>query len=200
MKTIRLHISGIGRYDDVSPFIVTDNKLELKIELPNLNGEFYLVTDVNGTKNKLRLPSDGVITLDGLSAGELQAEVKHYLKGGLIKKYRVESRIRIEVDGALSGIPEITALNAEISELKDELDKANQSLSEQSAELAGLKKWVEAQKTILKEQEDKINALIKFAYTDYNASVYLKGGDETAFAEEFGFNPEDIKNGGQNNE
>ena len=30
--------NGLGRYDDVSPFIITDNKLEIKVELPNYNG------------------------------------------------------------------------------------------------------------------------------------------------------------------
>ena len=41
MKTIKLKCTGVGRYDDVSPFIITDNKLSLHIELPTLNGEFY---------------------------------------------------------------------------------------------------------------------------------------------------------------
>ena len=48
MRLIKLKSNGLGRYDDVSPFLVTDNKLEIKVELPGFNGEFYLITENNG--------------------------------------------------------------------------------------------------------------------------------------------------------
>lgn len=200
MKTIKLNISGFGRYDDVSPFIVTDNVLELQIELPQVNGEFYIVTELNSKREKLRLPQDGVITLHNLTAGEMQAEVKHYLKGVLIKKYRIEPLMLIEVDGDLTGAPEIAALNARLSEHREELAKVNERLSELYDELTKTNKNISEQQALLEAQNAKINALINFAYTAYNASVYLNGGDKAAFAEEFGLNPEDIKDGGQDNE
>lgn len=200
MKTIKLNISGFGRYDDVSPFIVTDNVLELQIELPQVNGEFYIVTELNSKRKKLRLPQDGVITLHNLTAGEMQAEVKHYLKGVLIKKYRIEPLMLIEVDGDLTGAPEIAALNARISALEKELAETNESVFRLNDGLAKAKESISAQQLLSEESDRKINALINFAYTAYNASVYLNGGDKAAFAEEFGFNPEDIKDGGQDNE
>lgn len=200
MKVIKLNISGFGRYDDVSPFIVTDNVLELQIELPQVNGEFYIVTDLNGKREKLRLPQDGVITLHNLTAGEMQAEVKHYLKGVLIKKYRIEPLMLIEVDGDLTGAPEIAALNARISALEKELAETNESVFRLKDRLTEAEARISVQSDLLEKQETKINALIRFAYTAYNASVYLNGGDKATFAEEFGLNPEDIKDGGQDNE
>ncbi len=200
MKVIKLNISGFGRYDDVSPFIVTDNVLELQIELPQVNGEFYIVTDLNGKREKLRLLQDGVITLHNLTAGEMQAEVKHYLKGVLIKKYRIEPLMLIEVDGDLTGAPEIAALNARISALEKELAETNESVFRLKDRLTEAEARISVQSDLLEKQETKINALIRFAYTAYNASVYLNGGDKATFAEEFGLNPEDIKDGGQDNE
>lgn len=42
MRTITIKSKGLGRYDDVSPFLVESETLELKILLPNLNGEFSM--------------------------------------------------------------------------------------------------------------------------------------------------------------
>lgn len=52
MKTITLKYNGLGRYDDVSPFIITDNSLKLKIVLPEQSGEYYLITENNGNKEQ----------------------------------------------------------------------------------------------------------------------------------------------------
>ena len=48
MRIIQLKPNGVGRYDDVSPFMITDNMLELETDLPPLNGEFYITTENNG--------------------------------------------------------------------------------------------------------------------------------------------------------
>lgn len=130
----------------------------------------------------------------------MQTEVKHYLKGVLIKKYRIEPLMLIEVDGDLTGAPEIAALNARISALEKELAETNESVFRLNDGLAEAKESISAQQLLSEESDRKINALINFAYTAYNASVYLNGGDKAAFAEEFGLNPEDIKDGGQDNE
>ena len=178
MRTIILKPSGVGRYDDVSPFLITDNRLELKIELPNLNGEFYLVAENNGKSLKLLLPRGGVVAPDGLTAGEFNAEVKHYLKGELIKTYKVEPLLLKEVDGTLSALPEIAELKAQISAL----DKSFAQYK-QAAELRELR------------AKNNVVALAKFAYKDYKENVYLGGGSVEDFINEFGldFTKEELK-------
>ena len=60
MTTIKLKSNGIGRYNDVSPVIITDRKLNLKIALPPVNGDFYFVAENNGTTQK-RLDRKSVV-------------------------------------------------------------------------------------------------------------------------------------------
>ncbi len=170
MKTITLKSNGIGRYEDVSPFIITNNALELIVELPNVCGEFFLVFQNNSKTETMLLPRGGMITLKELTAGELCAEIKHYLKGELIKTYKIESLLLKEADGSIVAEPEIAALTRE------------------NARLAGL--FAEEQERA-KKRENSLNkticALVRFAYTDYCDNVYLGGGTIEEFLSDFGF-------------
>lgn len=138
MRTIELKSYGVGRYDDVSPFIITDNKLQLKIELPAQSGEFYFIGK-NGDRDVKRLiPSNGELTLEKFTAGELRADVKHYFKGEIIKTYQVEPLLLKEVDGNLSADPVIPALKKELESAKDNigaLEKKNTKLEQVTAKL-----------------------------------------------------------------
>ncbi len=163
MKTINLKSNGIGRYDDVSPFIIADNKLEIKVGLPNLHGEFFLVAENNGKAFKKTLSRLEPVILEGLTAGELQTEVQHCLKGELIKTYKIEPLILKEVNGSLSGTPELVDLQAQITALNNTVADLESKLSK------------------------KLNALIRFAYKDYQNNVYLSGGSFGDFIKEFGF-------------
>lgn len=172
MKTIQFN-NGIGRYDDVSPFVLTEGKLELKIKLPKMNGEFYLIAENNGKKDRQIInPEDGNILI-GLTEGELNVEVKHYLRGELIKTYKVEPLILKQVYDTLSGTPEI-ALLLQRTEM---LDK---SIARERLRIDEL--YIERSR-----QERNLLALIKFAYTDYVSNVYLSGGSVDKFIREFGF-------------
>lgn len=170
MRTINLKPNGVGRYDDVSPFMIADKGLELKIDLPNFNGEFYLVAENNGKAFKMLLSRNGVIALNELTAGELNAEIKHYLKGELIKTYKIEPLLLKEVDGTLSATPEIAELMAEISALDKSFKEYKQTAD--SRELRA---------------KNNVIALIKFAFKDYKENVYLGGGTLEDFIKEFGF-------------
>ena len=163
MKTINLKSNGIGRYTDVSPFIIADNKLEIKVGLPNLHGEFFLVAENNGKAFKKTLSRLEPVILEGLTAGELQTEVQHYLNGELIKTYQIEPLILKEVNGSLSATPEIISLQAQITALNNTFADLEEELSK------------------------KLNALIRFAYKDYQNNVYLSGGSFGDFIKEFGF-------------
>lgn len=169
MQVITIKSNGLGRYDDVSPFIMTDRELELKIVLPVSNGEFFFLAENNEAKFKKVLAEDGRVSLDGLTAGELKAEVKHYLRGELIKCYKVEPLILREVDCNLSGTPEIVELRQKTGELA---------------------KSLAALKTALEEREKALNtklaALLRFAYADYKDNIFLTGGTVDEFLKEFG--------------
>lgn len=181
MRTIQLKPNGVGRYDNVSPFIVTDNRLELQITLPNFNGEFYLVYEINGKTYKRLLPRSGQLILEDLTAGEMNAEVKHYLKGETVKTYKIEPLLLKEVDGTLSALPEIEELRRSIgtverafNEYKESAEKRINALSAELAER-------------LEITEKNVQALRRFAVKDYQNNVYLSGGTEEDFIKEFGF-------------
>lgn len=177
MKIIKLKPNGVGRYDSVSPFIVTDNRLELQIELPNFNGEFYLVYENNGKTDKRLLPRSGQIVLDNLTAGELKASVKHYVKGELIKSYTVEPLLLKEADGTLSALPEIEALRRQIEANERDFTEYKEAAEKRENALTG--RFEALEKNSL--------ALMCFALKDYQSNVYLNGGTIADFITEFGF-------------
>lgn len=181
MKQIKLKPSGVGRYDNVSPFIITDNKLELQVELPNFNGEFYFVYELNGKTEKRLLPHNGQLLLENLEAGELKAAVKHYLKGELIKTYTVEPLLLKEVDGTLSALPEIEELNRHICAVECDFAEYKQTVGEeQSKRDTALAEW---QKNV----EENLFALVRFAFKDYKENIYLNGGTAEDLIKDFGF-------------
>ena len=190
MRTIKLNEYGLGRYDDVSPFLITDNKLEVKIELAQVNGDFYLITKNNGSTEKHYLSSDGKVEINNLTAGELKAEVKHYLKGTLIKCYKVEPLLLIEADGELSGVPELVYLNNKIAALNKSLEAETEINTALGKRIALLEK--------------NVIALCRFAFADFNENVYLGGGSFKDFKNKFGIDltKEEISEikGEQNNE
>lgn len=164
MKTITIKSKGLGRYDDVSPFIIADGKLEFKINIPVNNGQFFFIAENNGTLFKKYIREDGIINLDGLTAGELKAEVKHYIRGELIECYKIEPLLLRVVDCNLLGTPEITALQAESDALKKSLKETITSVEKLNA---------------------IVTALLRFAYADYKLNVYLSGGSVDDFLKEF---------------
>lgn len=118
MKTITLNSNGLGRYDDVSPFVLTDGKLELEIIVPKRNGLFYFVGENNDVKFQVLIPASGSLILDGLTPGELIGEVKHYLKGELIESYNVETLLLRKLDGSCTADPAIAKLTSEVQIIK----------------------------------------------------------------------------------
>lgn len=173
MRIIKLNEYGLGRYDDVSPFLITDNKLEVKIELPQVNGDFYLVTKNNGSTEKHYLSGDGKAEILNLTAGEFKAEVKHYLKGTLIKSYKIEPLLLIDADGGITALPELVCLNNKIAAL-------NKSLEAETEINVALGKRIE-------QIEKNVVALCRFALADFSENVYLDGGSFKDFKDKFGF-------------
>lgn len=169
MKTITLKSNSLGRYDDVSPFIIADGKIEIKVNLPAINGEFFFIAENNEAEFKKVLSGDGRVMLDGLTAGELKAEVKHYLKGNLIQTFKIEPLILQAVDCNLSGTPEIASLRCDADTLVKSLAELKTALEER-----------------VKALQSNIAALLRFAYADYKDNIFLAGGSVEEFLKEFG--------------
>ena len=159
MRTITIKSGCLGRYDDVSPFLVEAGGLELKIVLPNKSGEFFLVTELNGRTEKHLIPADGIVKLGKLEAGELHAEVKHYLRGTLIEAYKIEPLLLKAVDGSISATPEFVYLKREIEGLRKEFDDH----------------LMKVYSLIGKDLHARDCAQLAFAWAVYQSSVQLNG-------------------------
>ncbi len=174
MRTVTIKSKGLGRYDDVSPFLVENGTLLLKIVLPNLSGEFFFVTELNGKSGgAVSVPKGGLMTLTDLEAGELRAEVKHYLRGELIETYKVEPLLLKAAETDLSATPEIAFLTAECETLRKRAEELEKSLTRANARA---------------DEEEKRNrawdlAFLSYAWADYRNNVQLNA--KNLSAEEF---------------
>lgn len=178
MRSITIKSDRVGRYDDVSPFLVERGDLELKIELPEKSGEFYFTFELNGKIGKpIYIPRGGTIVVGELSAGELRAEVKHYLRGTLLEVYKVEPLLLKAVERGLSATPEIALLTDEIAfltgkteELKKETEELKKSLTEE-------------RENARKEGRELVLSFLSYAYAEYVFDVQLNA--RSLSAEEF---------------
>lgn len=170
MRTINIKT---GRYDDVSPFLVTNNTLKVYVDVPNTNGEYYFCIENQGERHEYPLKESKTVELSNLKAGELHSEARLYLRGQRIATYPIEPLTLKEVGGSLIGNPEFVklwdALNGEKENAKQQID----ALSD-----------------IIKAQRDIIVSLVKFAYTDYRNNVYLTGEED--FFTRFGLSETDF--------
>ena len=178
MRSITIKSDRVGRYDDVSPFLVERGDLELKIELPEKSGEFYFTFELNGKIGKpIYIPRGGTIVVGELSAGELRAEVKHYLRGTLLEVYKVEPLLLKAVERGLSATPEIALLTDKIAlltgkteELKKETEELKESLTEE-------------RENARKAVRELVLSFLSYAYAEYVFDVQLNA--RSLSAEEF---------------
>lgn len=183
MKRIRLKPNGIGRYDDVSPYIIADGKLKVQIALPNFNGNFYIITENRGSIIKKLVPLDGIIELDNLSAGELNAEVRHYLKGEIIKTYKIEPLLLKELEGVITVIPEIEELNRRLCGCKRSFEVFKSKMDEYLLRL----------EKDLKFYKNKLLALVRFVSVISTENPFVGEDAVEKFVVKFcdGFSKED---------
>lgn len=132
MRTVTIK-GNVGRFDDESPFLVEDGTLDLKFELPQTLGNYYLrvLNSFDGGQNErtIPVPKTGEISLGGLLVGELYLTLKHYIRGEAVSQVKIEPLCIKAVDGETLAYPEIKALEARA----DAADK----------ELGGLRKTIE---------------------------------------------------------
>lgn len=176
MRTVTIKHGRSARYDDGSPFILQSGAFELLISLPAVSGEFYLVTDMNGKKATQRIPKDGVVTVE-VEAGELKAEVKHYLRGVEVASYPVEPLIIKSVDERLTAFPEIADLYNRAEALKRVSEAQEKRMTEEET---AHRKWQEAAKAAAHRGDI---AFLSYAYAEYQNDVQLN--EKNLTAEEF---------------
>lgn len=176
MRTVTIKHGRSARYDDGSPFILQSGAFELLISLPAVSGEFYLVTDMNGKKATQRIPKDGVVTVE-VEAGELKAEVKHYLRGVEVASYPVEPLIIKSVDDRLTAFPEIADLYNRAEALKRVSEAQEKRLTEEEA---AHRKWQEEAKAAAHRGDI---VFLSYAYAEYQSDVQLN--EKNLTAEEF---------------
>ncbi len=156
MRKIKLKSNGLGRYDNVSPFLIESGALALEIYLPDKSGEYYLVSELNGKEKVQRIIRGSSVTLSDLETGELKAAVKHYLRGELIEVYKIEPLLLKAVDTQLSATPEIAFLMGECQAMREKLEAAEKSLTEAE-----------------KHNRERDIALLSYAWADYQNNVQL---------------------------
>ena len=176
MRTVTIKHGRSARYDDGSPFILQSGAFELLISLPAVSGEFYLVTDMNGKKATQRIPKDGVVTVE-VEAGELKAEVKHYLRGVEVASSPVEPLIIKSVDERLTAFPEIADLYARAEALQSASEAQEKRMTEEET---AHRKWQEAAKAAAHRGDI---VFLSYAYAEYQNDVQLN--EKNLTAEEF---------------
>lgn len=172
MRKIKIKSDGLGRYDDVSPFLIESGVLELAIELPEISGEFYLVSELNGKETVKPIARGSSVMLDGLQAGELKAAVKYYLRGELIEVYKVEPLLLKAVDKELSAMPEFALLTGELAAWKERTETLEKRLAEAD-------EHAERADKCLEELQVKLDGLMEYAYLSYQENVRLNSHDLT---------------------
>lgn len=172
MRKIKLKSNGLGRYDDVSPFLIESGALALEIDLPNKSGEFYLVSELNGKEKVQRIIRGSSVTLSDLETGELKAAVKHYLRGELIEVFKIEPLLLRAVEKDLSAMPEFALLTGELVALKERTETLEKRLTqaEECAERADKR---------LEELQTKLDRIMDYAYLSYCENVRLNANDLT---------------------
>lgn len=178
MRSITIKSDRVGRYDDVSPFLVEREDLELKIELPEKSGEFYFTFELNGKIGKpIYIPRGGTIVVGELSAGELRAEVKHYLRGTLLEVYKVEPLLLKAVERGLSATPEIAFLTDRIAFLAGKTEDFEKETEELKESLS------EERENARKAVRELVLSFLSYAYAEYVFDVQLNA--RSLSAEEF---------------
>ena len=172
MKMMKLKSNGLGRYDDVSPFLIESGALALEIDLPDKSGEFYFVSELNGQEKVQRIIRGSSVTLSDLETGELKAAVKHYLRGELIEVFKIEPLLLKAVEKDLSAMPEFALLTGELVALKERTETLEKRLTRAEDR-------AEREDKRLEELQTKLNGLMEYAYLSYRENVRLNANDLT---------------------
>lgn len=136
-KRITVKSGRIGRYDDVSPFIIAE---DLRLEFSGLNainGDYYADVKLNNKERKFKLNCENAVTLERefFGAGELNVSVLYYLRGEKIAEYVIEPLAIKEITSDLTAEPVIAAMTEQIERLGEENEELKQTFTNENKRL-----------------------------------------------------------------
>lgn len=188
MREIKLS-AGLSRYDTNAAFPIGD--LELCVSnLPTCSGEFRLVAYMNSKKiDTYTLTRDNAnvtIPRDKLSAGVFSCRVVHIQGDTVVQNYRIENLVITELNDDLSAEPEITALNARITELTEKTTGFETALTEATETIQTLKTELEIAKNTIASIKETATATA----TEYNKAIeVINNLSERVYAIEKNYDP-----------
>lgn len=125
-RTITLKRGGLSIWDDGSPLSLPDDLMITYVGTSD-NGEYITKAVCNGNKTTYKGTSI-TIPREALSAGVLELTVTWRYKGVDMARYRIEPLVISEEVEALTCTPEISALNAEITALQTQISEIKESI------------------------------------------------------------------------
>ena len=188
MREIKLS-TGLSRYDTNAAFPIGD--LELYVSnLPTCSGDFRLVAYMNGKKiDTYTLTRDNpsvTVPRDSLSAGVFSCRVFHIQGDVVVQHFTVENLVITELDDDLSAEPEITALNARITELTEKTTEFETALTEATETIQTLKTELETAEKALASIKETATATA----TEYNKAIeVINDLSERVYALEKNYDP-----------
>lgn len=144
-RLITLKPYGVGRYADVSPFII-DEDLHITFEgMDAANGIYHAALTCGVLHSSAKIVNHMLtIPKESLSAGELNITVMLYLRGEKLKEWVIEPLLLKNVDPTLTAEPEVAEIRHRLAELQETYGN---ELAELRAELATVRASLEEAKT-----------------------------------------------------
>ncbi len=144
-RLITLKPYGVGRYADVSPFII-DEDLHITFEGMDAANGIYHAALTCGVLHLSAKIVNHMITIpkESLSAGELNITVMLYLRGEKLKEWVIEPLLLKDVEPTLTAEPEVSVLGEELKTLKATMIAETEELK---TELARMREELDNVKT-----------------------------------------------------
>lgn len=136
MQTLTLRYGGLSRWSDTTKIVMPDDFTFAVDGMTTTNAEYVAVAKLNGVEQKYKITGEVTIPRDFLSAGKLEIVIGVYLDGERILEFVAEPIYIVEELGELSALPEITALEEQISAAENALSEYKARMQTQLQEIA----------------------------------------------------------------
>jgi hypothetical protein len=133
--------NSLGRYDNVSPFLIANDNLKFQFKGLKGKSEFYAIFSLNGKVKKVLLNDDKTteISSEWLEVGELNINVLVYSGGFKTAEYAVEPLAIGQLNYEFKAQPVIAALIAKQNELEKTQAEYEKRLQEMERKVNGYK-------------------------------------------------------------
>ena len=171
-RVINLKNYGVGRYDDVSPFMITED-LELSfVGMNAVNGEYIAVVDCNGETLQEKTEGSLKIPKDFLSEGQLNVTILYYLRGNKLSEWKVEPLLLQNALLGLSAEPDIEIIKKKLYSAEEKFENFSKRIDES---LKSSDKNIKSNTEILKRLTETLKAnkkaTLKYLYRHYTQDL-----------------------------